>query len=1251
MVVRVEVVRMVIICHCEKVRRPYVILGLSYLGCRTQPHPSSSLPTFTPPEIISHALRTSDSYLTMSSFAPILFKSEAFAAALYYDTEKGPQTIGGNEILPGAVDPVNVRLLSHLASDSSPTFGFRLSFLTSDSPGFGHRHRPSDGAVTNNYSIRVTFPRDGFQVSSRPLPPEIHTRLAPDSGDDIDNTDLPFVLITVQLEPGKEIGVEGFAMPFFNDSKEIMSWLNEDAPIAGFRSLTSILAQREFTFLANAAARNLLGSLPLMPPPFEYPYTKTYSWSMRRYKSEIPKNSGHQFTGKVSFESDHHMLTALSQSQAQDVFQLAQDASEISRSFFKAAIVVNGNVDKPNALADIYITPLGFNALTAMARVTAVAALHQNHREGKDYTIPQSLLRDFMMGNGFWTTCQMMKRLSPGAPDRSQGPQLPVHNFLSTPHTSLANALVDCALPQDRQRFRDHISAVPLGIVGILGFAGSGKTQCLAAVVLIMCANPQLKKIFASAPTNVAVSNMAERIYNLSCTIADKGVSYEEPTPRVYKPLLVIRAYNIQDEITAFVELCRGNHRLWNGIDHGKNTSNGTKWSPNLSVAWWMARLFGITRTGIPPPSEGDPYVLVSMRREIIKNKSLGEIDNCIRQQGKERGKGPKINRSDLCKVMINLVMRADVVCTTPFASTSEPYTRFKTRARAVAVDEAGAMDRTDALVVWGNSCRPFVMAGDPKQLPPTVMSAGDVDASGHHLNRFSEDGSISILEFALRSGWPMYALHTQLRMAIGMFDLSLHNVYPELRGRFSYGVETNEDHHPVGLAVEDWVSRTYNKHSRPGTLEPLFLHVEGSICEKSGTSRYNPVQASVASRLIRAVLHGTHGKVKASDFAVITPYRSNRAHVSSLFEKDECLAKIPVYTIDAIQGREADIVVFIMTVNADTGPGFVADLRRLNVAMTRQKSYLFIGHTNMDASFAWSSPVTSPRRDGRLPSWLDVDASSQISGIEEALADSALADEFLIGYEGSITRPQNSPLRRDLKALDDASIDNVREAAEGNAGNNYNSASLVTTQETENRGIRGENIDVVEGTRGSVLHPDLGVGTDTGIRDLEAGLHQSRLRPTSPPHHAASDRDPATNPEDAATGPAYPQTPQARPPATTSATASAGPSPATPDPPHNRSTTRPAIPPSQPPPQSQVIQFQIVDSDNFAIRFSIRRHRTLGRAMRIFSDRSGSVFDTLRFMHELQRVHESSTPNTLDMEEGDEILVFRELLGGMVCP
>lgn len=48
-----------------------------------------------------------------------------------------------------------------------------------------------------------------------------------------------------------------------------------------------------------------------------------------------------------------------------------------------------------------------------------------------------------------------------------------------------------------------------------------------------------------------------------------------------------------------------------------------------------------------------------------------------------------------------------------------------------IMVDDADNISRVDLACVWGNCLMPCVLVGDPKQLPPTIMSAGDVDDTG----------------------------------------------------------------------------------------------------------------------------------------------------------------------------------------------------------------------------------------------------------------------------------------------------------------------------------------------------------------------------------------------------------------------------------------------------------------------------------------------------------------------------------------
>jgi superfamily I DNA and/or RNA helicase len=77
-------------------------------------------------------------------------------------------------------------------------------------------------------------------------------------------------------------------------------------------------------------------------------------------------------------------------------------------------------------------------------------------------------------------------------------------------------------------------------------------------------------------------------------------------------------------------------------------------------------------------------------------------------------------------------------------------------------------------------------------------------------------------------------------------------------------------------------------------------------------------------------------------ELAVITPYRA-QAH--ALRERVEPLSPdVEVDTVDAFQGREKDAILVSLTrSNAEGQIGFLSDLRRMNVALTRARRHLFV--------------------------------------------------------------------------------------------------------------------------------------------------------------------------------------------------------------------------------------------------------------------------------------------------------------------
>ncbi|CAG8721160.1 17134_t:CDS:2, partial [Dentiscutata heterogama] len=79
----------------------------------------------------------------------------------------------------------------------------------------------------------------------------------------------------------------------------------------------------------------------------------------------------------------------------------------------------------------------------------------------------------------------------------------------------------------------------------------------------------------------------------------------------------------------------------------------------------------------------------------------------------------------------------------------------------------------------------------------------------------------------------------------------------------------------------------------------------------------------------------------------VITPYKRQLAEIKRLF-----IQKIPtdIYkgmefnTVDGFQGKEKDIIIFsCVRAGRESSVGFLKDIRRMNVALTRAKSSLFI--------------------------------------------------------------------------------------------------------------------------------------------------------------------------------------------------------------------------------------------------------------------------------------------------------------------
>jgi ATP-dependent RNA/DNA helicase IGHMBP2 len=121
---------------------------------------------------------------------------------------------------------------------------------------------------------------------------------------------------------------------------------------------------------------------------------------------------------------------------------------------------------------------------------------------------------------------------------------------------------------------------------------------------------------------------------------------------------------------------------------------------------------------------------------------------------------------------------------------------------------------------------------------------------------------------------------------------------------------------------------------------------------EKSeGTSTTNPEEAAFLFKHLTMLVTELSAYYQPKDFptvAVISPYKQQIQLLKEQLLHAPALQpyadKISVNTIDSFQGQERDIVYISMTrSNTENKIGFLSDIRRMNVAMTRARKKLVV--------------------------------------------------------------------------------------------------------------------------------------------------------------------------------------------------------------------------------------------------------------------------------------------------------------------
>jgi ATP-dependent RNA/DNA helicase IGHMBP2 len=272
--------------------------------------------------------------------------------------------------------------------------------------------------------------------------------------------------------------------------------------------------------------------------------------------------------------------------------------------------------------------------------------------------------------------------------------------------------------------------------------------------------------------------------------------------------------------------------------------------------------------------------------------------------------------------IINDLLQRTEVICTTLVGS-SHPVMRGK-KFKTVFIDEAAQALEPACWIPILRSSR-IVFAGDHQQLPPTIKS---IEAARLGLATTLFEKGIS------RQPQASTMLQVQYRM---------HQDIMKFSSAYFYKDE---------LLAHDSVRSALLRPNQPPVE---FIDTAGCGFsegqDKETLSRFNEEEAQLLIHRIEKLVEEISIEEWMHEnltMGIITPYRAQVDYLHKLAEASAVLEPlnrlIVINTVDAFQGQERDVIaISFVRSNEKSEVGFLGDIRRTNVAMTRAKKKLIM--------------------------------------------------------------------------------------------------------------------------------------------------------------------------------------------------------------------------------------------------------------------------------------------------------------------
>ena len=258
-----------------------------------------------------------------------------------------------------------------------------------------------------------------------------------------------------------------------------------------------------------------------------------------------------------------------------------------------------------------------------------------------------------------------------------------------------------------------------------------------------------------------------------------------------------------------------------------------------------------------------------------------------------------------------------------------------------IIVDEAGRATLPELMIPL-RKAKKFILFGDHKQLPPIVDDEILAQMKGYN----KQDLETTLFE--------------ELYDKIEYNDFS-HFLKFNYRSHESIAKIYSNTFYDGTIETKDFLKREHGLNFEKKVYFYSTSKLDNRFDKQSGTGKRNDCNREKILILLQEIEKQAKEKNLKKSVGIITPYLAQRDNIRSKFrqmQNEFKMLNIEINSVDAFQGSDRDIIIYDIVRSQNdkkVNIEFVADEKRLNVALSRTKELLFIVG---DAEFIYDAPL-----------------------------------------------------------------------------------------------------------------------------------------------------------------------------------------------------------------------------------------------------------------------------------------------------